>query len=78
MQPNTKKKKIIFPAIIYIYKHFTVENDLQRNKRSLRLMMAIINQNILPSLLKKKKKNLASSQNENTAQNIQNRLKLSK
>ena len=29
------KKKIIFPEIIYICIHFTVENNLQRNKRSL-------------------------------------------
>ena len=34
MQPNTGKK-IIFPEIIYICKHFMVENDLQRNKWSL-------------------------------------------
>ena len=34
MQPNTGKK-IIFPEIIYICKHFTVKNNLQQNKRSL-------------------------------------------
>ena len=34
MQPNTEKK-IIFPEIIFIRKHFTMENILQRNKRSL-------------------------------------------
>jgi hypothetical protein len=34
MQINTGKT-IIFPEIIYIYKHFTVENVLHRNKRSL-------------------------------------------
>ena len=28
------RKKIIFPEIIYICKHFTVENILRRNKRS--------------------------------------------
>ena len=33
MQTNTGKT-IIFPEIIYIYKHFTVENVLRRNKRS--------------------------------------------
>jgi hypothetical protein len=35
MQPNTGKK-IIFPKIIYICKHFTVKNNLQRNKQSLK------------------------------------------
>ena len=34
LQPNIRKK-IIFPKIIYICKHFTMENNLQRNKRSL-------------------------------------------
>jgi hypothetical protein len=34
MQPNIGKK-IIFLEIIYICKHFTVKNNLQRNKRSL-------------------------------------------
>jgi hypothetical protein len=34
VQPNTGKK-IIFLEIIYICKHFMVENDLQRNKWSL-------------------------------------------
>ena len=29
------RKKIIFPEIIYIFKHFTMKNNLQRNKRSL-------------------------------------------
>jgi hypothetical protein len=33
MQTNTGKT-IIFPKIIYIYKHFTVKNNLHRNKPS--------------------------------------------
>jgi hypothetical protein len=36
MQTNIEKT-IIFPEIIYIYKHFTVKNVLRRNKRSLRV-----------------------------------------
>ncbi len=35
MQSNTGKK-IIFPKIIYICKHFTVDNILRQNKRSLK------------------------------------------
>ena len=35
MQSNTGKT-IIFSEIIYIYKYFTVENVLRRNKRNLK------------------------------------------
>ena len=35
MKTNTGKT-IIFPEIIYIYKHFTVKNNLHRNKQSLK------------------------------------------
>ena len=40
IQPNTRKE-IIFTKIIYIEKNFTVENNLQRNKRSLRLILPL-------------------------------------
>ena len=36
VQTNTEKT-IIFPKIIFIYKHFTLENNLHQNKRSLRV-----------------------------------------
>jgi hypothetical protein len=32
---SNTEKKIIFPKIIYICKHFTIKNNLQRNKQSL-------------------------------------------